>query len=117
EKPLTRRLKMLRSESSAQPSGALHRCSARARGWLCVAAIEVSHGGFSITEHSAADEIAGELKVRGNRLRLSLHRGIVQDQVHLRFNARQIALYFFQGLLSPVNVAQASLQNVERRGF
>src|SRR5215469_4885203 len=105
-----RRWKWARVDSS----GVLRRRGLGEGSRLAVVAVEVSNSGFDVAEHFAADQITGQLDVGRDGLRLSLHRGVIKNQVHLGFHAREIAFDFFQRLLTALNVGEPSLQDVHR---
>src|SRR5208283_2758645 len=76
-----------RASWTGDSSGALRGGGFCGRAGFVVVAVEIGDGGLSVTEDSAADEIAGELDVRGDGLRLALHGGVVEDEIDLGFDA------------------------------
>ena len=46
--------------------------------------------------------------------RLALHGGVFQNEIDLLFDAREIAVDFFQRLLAAAQVSQTLLQNGQR---
>src|SRR5580704_156030 len=101
--------------STANSSRALRIGGLRHDTGVPVIPVKVSYCGLRIAEHSAADQVAGQFDIAGNRLGLSLHRGIVENEVHLRFHTGKVTLHFLERLLTPLDIGKAPLQNIQGR--
>jgi hypothetical protein len=79
---------------------------------LFVIAVEIGDSGLSIAEQPSANQVAGELKIRRDGLRLALHSGIVEDEVHLGLDTSKVALDFFERLLAALDIRESPPQDV-----
>ena len=85
------------------------------KGSRAIRRVDVGYVGGRRAEHPGVERLRREVDIRRDRLRLALERRVLQHEIDLRVDTRQVAVDLVEAFAPPAEVVGALLQNGQRR--